>query len=141
MCSSDLTPASGFGQEIDYPTLIQNLNNSCADVIGINDYTTIEGYEKILEIGGLSKPFFPVVEFRMNNKLNHKNSIATDGGVSINFHIIFDNQLTTKQILTEINSLECVYEGGEKTKLGHVEKFNLNNVSFDFFSTIETLNK
>jgi hypothetical protein len=135
------TPASGFGQETDYPTLIQNLNNSCADVIGINDYTTIEGYEKILELGGLNKPFFPVVEFRMNNKLNHKNSIATDGGVSINFHIIFDNQLTTKQILTEINSLECVYEGGETTKLGHVEKINLNNVSFDFFSTIETLNK
>jgi hypothetical protein len=135
------TPASGFGQESDYPTLIQNLNNSCADVIGINDYTTIEGYEKILAIGGINKPVFPVVEFRMNNKLNHKNSSATDGGVSINFHIIFDNQLTTKQILTEINSLECFYEGGEKKKLGHVDKSNYNNVSFDFFSTIETLDK
>lgn len=135
------TPASGFGQESDYPILIQNLNNSCADVIGINDYTTIEGYEKILSIGGISKPIFPVVEFRMNNKLNHKNSTATDGGVSINFHIIFDNQLTTKQILTEINSLECFDEGGEKTKLGHVDKSKYNKVSFDFFSTIETLDK
>ena len=112
------SPASGFGTESDYPNFISNLNSSIADVIGINDYSTIEGYSKILELGGVEgKVIFPVVEFRMNNKINHKSSTATDGGVSINFHIIFDNQLTIKQINTEINSLDCFYEGGEQTKL------------------------
>ena len=134
------SPASGFGTESDYPNFISNLNSSIADVIGINDYSTIEGYSKILELGGVEgKVIFPVVEFRMNNKINHKSSTATDGGVSINFHIIFDNQLTIKQINTEINSLDCFYEGGEQTKLGHAESEKLNELSFDFFKTIKAL--
>ena len=48
------TPASGFGTEADYPTLIENLKSSEADVIGINDYATIDGYSKILEMGGVN---------------------------------------------------------------------------------------
>ena len=134
------SPASGFGTESDYPNFISNLKSSIADVIGINDYSTIEGYSKIIELGGVEgKVLFPVVEFRMNNKINHKSSTATDGGVSINFHIIFDNQLTIKQINTEINSLECFYEGGNITKLGHAESDKLNELSFDFFKTVKAL--
>ncbi|MGY3794667.1 TrlF family AAA-like ATPase [Aquimarina sp. 433] len=136
------TPASGFGTDDDYSILIENLKKSEAEVIGINDYSTIDGYAKIVEKGGIEgKEFIPVVEFRMINKINHKNSTATEGGVSINFHIIFDNQLSVKQIQTEINSLECFYDGGEQTKLGHVEANKYNELSFDFFKTIEALRK
>lgn len=136
------SPASGFGTEADYPTFIENLKNSEADVIGINDYATIEGYSKILELGGFSeKVLFPVVEFRMNNKINHKSTTATKGGVSINFHIIFDNELTTSQILTELNSLECFGEGGNETKLGHVQLIERNKLSFDFYKTVEAFKK
>ena len=43
------SPASGFGNESDFPTFIDNLKKSQADAIGINDYSSIEGYKKILE--------------------------------------------------------------------------------------------
>lgn len=136
------SPASGFGTQSDYPIFIENLKNSEADVIGINDYATIEGYSKILDLGGIpDKVLFPVVEFRMNNKINHKSSTAIQGGVSINFHLIFDNLLTTKQIVTELNSLECLIEGGEETKLGHIEHIERKKLSFDFFKTVEALKK
>ncbi|TCI90992.1 TrlF family AAA-like ATPase [Tenacibaculum sp. M341] len=136
------TPASGFATDNDYPTLIENLKNSEAEVIGINDYSTIDGYAKILELGGVQgKEIIPVVEFRMINKINHKNSTATEGGVSINFHVIFDNELSIRQIQTEINSLECFFEGGKETKLGHVDSNQYQELSFDFFKTIEALKK
>lgn len=136
------TPASGFATDNDYPIIIENLKNSEAEVIGINDYSTIDGYAKILELGGVEgKKIIPVVEFRMVNKINHKNSTTTEGGVSINFHIIFDNELSVKQIQTEINSLECFFEGGKETKLGHVDSNQYQELSFDFFKTIEALKK
>lgn len=54
------TPASGFGTDADYPTLIENLKNSEANVIGINDYCSIKGYQKIIELGGVEgKVLFP----------------------------------------------------------------------------------
>ena len=135
------SPESGFGTESDFPTFIENLKNSIADVIGINDYSSIEGYKKIVELGGVEgKVIFPVIELRMINKINHKSGTAIEGGVNINFHIIFDNSLTIKQLETEINSLSCYAEGGAKTKLGHIEKTNLSKLSFEFFETIETLN-
>jgi len=134
------SPASGFGTETDYPIFIENLKNSLADVIGINDYSTIEGYSKIIESGGVDgKILFPVIELRMNNKINHKSTTAVDGGVNINFHIIFDNSLSIKQINTEINSLDCIYDGGEVTKLGHAENSKLKELSFDFFKTVKSL--
>lgn len=135
------TPASGFGEEEDYPKLIENLKKSEADIIGINDYCTIQGYKKILELGGVTgKILFPVVEFRMNNKINHKNSTAIAGGVSINFHLIFDNNLPVNQIETELNSLECFSDRGITKRLGHIESVDdLKKISFDFFKTIETL--
>lgn len=136
------TPASGFASESDYPTLIDNLRGSQADVIGINDYCSIQGYKKIMSLGGVEgKILFPVVELRMNNKINHKNSSATEGGVSINFHIIFDNQTDLNSIEVELNSLECKFDGGNESKLGHVVNIeDLNKVSFDYFDTIKKLN-
>lgn len=134
------SPASGIGTESDYPAFIKNLNESEADVIGINDYSTIDGYEKILENGGIDgKVIFPVMELRMVNKLNHKNTSATDGGVSINFHLIFDNTLTVRQINTELSALTCFHEGGEKVKLGHVDPKDYQGIMFDYFETIDAL--
>lgn len=133
------TPASGFGNETDYPQLISNLQQCEADVIGINDYSTISGYKTILNQGGVkNKVLFPVVEFRMVNKINHKNSTSEKGGVSINFHVIFSNQLSVKEIETEINSITCFYEGGTTSKLGHVEDVDLKTISLDFFETIKS---
>ncbi|ADY51843.1 ABC transporter [Pseudopedobacter saltans DSM 12145] len=136
------TPASGFANDADYPTLIENLKKSEADVIGINDYCSIQGYKKIIDLGGVdNKILFPVVELRMNNKINHKNSTATDGGVSINFHIIFDNSIDVNSIEVEINSLECKFDGGNESKLGHVTNpEELKKISFDYFETIKKLN-
>src|SRR5690554_5469306 len=136
------TPASGFASDSDYPTLIDNLKTSQADVIGINDYCSIQGYKKIMSLGGVEgKILFPVVEFRMNNKINHKNSTATEGGVSINFHIIFDNNTDLNSIEVELNSLECKFDGGNESKLGHVTTVEeLSKISFDYFDTIKKLN-
>lgn len=135
------TPASGFATDNDYPIMIENLKKSKAEVLGINDYCSIEGYKKIVGLGGVdSKVLFPVIEFRMNNKINHKNSTATEGGVSINFHIIFDNDLPINSIEVEINSLECIFDGGRRTKLGHVNSVeDLAKISFDYFETIKQL--
>ena len=53
------TPASYNG---DYDEFIRNAEKSEADVIGINDYFTLEGYREILEKGGIKdKVIFPVV--------------------------------------------------------------------------------
>jgi len=61
------TPASYGG---DYTTFVTNAGKSQAAVIGINDYCTIEGYEEIRKLGGISeKVLFPVVELRMHNVL------------------------------------------------------------------------
>ncbi|HEX2866871.1 MAG TPA: hypothetical protein VHO03_07500 [Ignavibacteriales bacterium] len=134
------TIESGFGTEDDYPCFIENLKLSDASVLGINDYSSIGGYEKIVKMGGVpNKVLFPIVELRMNNKINHKNGTAVNGGVNINFHIIFDNSLEIDQIKTELHSLECFYEGGTKLKLGHVKKEELNTITFDYFKVIEQL--
>ncbi|AZB30566.1 TrlF family AAA-like ATPase [Chryseobacterium balustinum] len=136
------TPASGFASDSDYPTLIDNLKASQADVIGINDYCSVQGYKKIMSLGGVEgKILFPVVEFRMNNKINHKNSTATEGGVSINFHIIFDNNSDINSLEVELNSLECKFDGGNESKLGHVTTVeDLGKISFDYFDTVKKLN-
>lgn len=133
------TPASGFGTSSDYPILIENINNSIAEVIGINDYATIEGYKTIIESGfSINKVLFPIIEFRMNNKLNNKTS-TINGGTNINFHIIIDNKVDLQKAELEIASLECFGENGEKTKLGHINKADLSKVTFDYFLTIEAL--
>lgn len=136
------TPASGFATDDDYPVLIENLKNSQAHVIGINDYCSIKGYKNITNLGGVEgKIIFPVVELRTNNKINHKNSTAIDGGVNINFHLIFDNNVPIETIEIEINSFECMFDGGRKSKLGHITDVDdLKKVSFDYFETISKLN-
>lgn len=133
----DLHIHSPLKNESDFPVFIQNLNSSPVEVIGINDYCSINGYKKVKEIGGLSKPYFPVVEFRMNNIVTNKNS---DRGARINFHIIFNNDDTLlPTIETWLNSLQCLYEGGKTVLFGSVPFEDYEKIQFDYFKVIESL--
>jgi ABC-type lipoprotein export system ATPase subunit len=131
------SPASYGGS---YEEFIQNASKSEADVIGINDYSTIQGYKEILHRGGIpNKIIFPVVEFRMHNIVaNRKNIDPTKAGTKINFHIIFNN---APEVINKIdiwmNSLECFSDKGKKEQLGNIG--DLKKVSFDFDKVIESL--
>jgi len=134
-------PEVSFGG--DYIQYISNLSKSEAEVIGINDYCSIEGYKKIVDKGGIpDKVFFPVVELRMNNIIGNRKNKATESGVRINFHLIFDNN---PEILPKINnwlnSLDCFNEFGANDQLGNIEKQKLDKITFDFEKTIESLIK
>ena len=126
----------------DYTTFIANVSKSKADVVGINDYCTIKGYEEIVKLGGIpNKVIFPVVEFRMHNIVaNRKNADPTKSGTKINFHIVFDNSPELQSIISNwMNSLECFNERGETIQLGTAT--DLNKVSFDFEAVLTSLKK
>ena len=56
------SPATYGGE---YSTFISNASKSKADVIGINDYCTLNGYEKVVKLGGVpGKIVFPVIEWK-----------------------------------------------------------------------------
>ena len=127
------SPASFGGN--DYLTFIENLNSSVAEVIGINDYHTIEGYERVIESGKCIKTIFPVVEFRMHTLLQTRKN---PNGVQINFHIIFNNDIKLLDtIRTWLSSLKCFNEKGEKTQLGNAQ--DLTKISFDFDVIVDSL--
>lgn len=132
------SPASYGG---DYDEYIQNLNKSEAEVIGINDYATISGFEEVMKKkDDLKKIAFPVVEFRMNNIVLDKDDARSVNGPRINFHLIFDNkpELLSK-IKNCLNSLDCFQEGGKKVKLGDITDIEeLKKLSFDFFDVVKT---
>jgi len=85
------------------------LQNANCDVIGINDYCCISGYEYVkekIEKGELNlnnKIILPVVEFRMRDIL--KNKHTRQSGVHINFHIIFSDEIDIEIIKTFIRSI------------------------------------
>lgn len=86
------------------------LKKAVCDVIGINDYFSVEGYKrtmKRIEDGELDlgdKVILPVVEFRMRDVL--KNRHTTKSGDNINFHVIFSNTVAISKIEIFIKSLE-----------------------------------
>lgn len=126
----------------DYKEFIKNAEASKAEVIGINDYCTLKGYEEIVQLGGVAgKSIFPVVEFRMHNIVaNRKNADPTKSGTKINFHIIFDNDSAEfSRINNWLQSLECYNEKGETALLSNVS--NLMKVTFDFEKVISSLKK
>ncbi len=139
----DLHVHSPFSFGGDYDDFIKNLKASVADVIGINDYYSIQGYQEILNKGGVEgKYIFPVVEFRMNNNLISKRDERLKNGVKINFHIIFDNNPELLgRIDTWLKSLECHVEGGNTDKIGNIsdDKKRENKISVDFFDTVKSL--
>jgi len=126
-----------------YDDFINNINNSEAEVIGINDYSTIEGYKEIISKYNdkVKKILFPVIEFRMNNILLDKHDPRLKKGIKFNFHIIFDNNLSLiSRIKTWLNSLECLNSKGQKDRVGNVKILD-EKLSFDYFKVIEELEK
>ena len=128
-----------------YDEFVKNLKTSEAEVIGINDYCTINGYEQVIFKFGETgdKILFPVVEFRMNNMVLDKNDPRLNSGPRINFHIIFDNDRELiSRIKTCLNSLDCCYEGGKQEKLGNIKipEDNLK-ITLDYLHVVKTLEK
>ena len=91
----------------EFYTQLQNAN---CDVIGINDYCCISGYETVKEkikkgeLNLSNKRILPVVEFRMRDIL--KNKHTRQSGVNINFHIIFSDEIDIEAIKTFIKSIK-----------------------------------
>jgi energy-coupling factor transporter ATP-binding protein EcfA2 len=105
----------------DWKGFITQIGNSDCEVIGINDYFSVEGYAELrrrlhdpshaAELGAdyqaaygrlKAKTFFPVVECRMTNILLNK---AGPGSKRLNFHIIFSDELNPDEIATFIKNL------------------------------------
>jgi len=88
----------------------QQLITAKCEVVGINDYFSIDGYKRIkqkINIGELNlngKEILPVVEFRMRDILKNKNT--NQSGVNINFHVIFSNLIPIEKIETFLKSLK-----------------------------------
>jgi hypothetical protein len=141
----DLHIHSPVTYEGSYDEFAKNLSISEAEVIGINDYCTIKGYEQVISKSGKTgdKILFPVIEFRMNNMVIDKNDPRLNSGPLINFHIIFDNDRELiPRIKTWLNSLDCLYEGGKQEKLGNVKiPEDSLKVTLDYLRVVETLEK
>jgi len=129
------SPASYNG---DYGKFIANASQCKAEILGINDYCSVQGYEEILNRGGIpNKVLFPVVEFRMHNLLITKKN---PHGVKINFHIIFDNNPEIfKSLSNWLASLECYNERGSMIQLGTAQ--DITKVTFDFDKVVGSLKK
>jgi len=88
----------------------EQLSSANCSVIGITDYFSIKGYQRIkkrVKSGDLDlgiKKILPVVEFRMRDIL--KNKHTGKSGTNINFQVIFDDSIATSKIETFIKSLE-----------------------------------
>lgn len=122
----------------DYSTFIEEARKCKADVLGINDYCTLNGYKEIIRLGGIpNKVIFPAVEFRMHNLLSSKKK---PNGVRINFHIIFNNDPSIfPKIETWVASLNCLDEKGNSIQLGTAG--DLLKVSLDFEHVVDSLKK
>lgn len=134
------SPATYGGK---YSEFIKNINNAEADVIGINDYCTIHGYEQVLSSSEvkLQKPVFPVVEFRMNNIVLDKDDPRLKAGARINFHVIFDNdESLIPRIKTWLNALDCIHKSGKSEKLGNIDvRTDALKITFDYLRVVQSL--
>lgn len=125
----------------DFKQLIQNLKKTDCSVIGINDYASIDGYEKLKEMIKDTHPIlFPVVEFRMHNIIANRKGIKA--GTKINFHVIFNNdEKLFAKIKNFLNSIECYNEKGDTDQLGNIKSEHLNKITVDFEKVIQKLNE
>jgi ABC-type lipoprotein export system ATPase subunit len=101
---------SSHGYSGTWKGFYTQLQNANCDVIGINDYCCISGYETVKEkikkgeLNLNNKRILPVVEFRMRDIL--KNKHTRQSGVNINFHIIFSDEIDIEAIKTFIKSIK-----------------------------------
>lgn len=146
------SPAShGFAG--DWNQFIIQLGNADCEVIGINDYFSVAGYREIQRrLNGpgtategnkayrealdklKSKTLLPVVECRMNNVVLDK-KLTT--GPRINFHLIFNPELSVDDVETFIKGLKV-----KASSIGsryNDAKFLLDQVSIHFSDTCQML--
>lgn len=119
------------------------LKNADCAVIGINDYFSVDGYKKIkekinngtLNIG--DKKILPVVEFRMTESVQNKNT-TTNGVTHFNFHIIFDDSINIDDVENLIKGLTS---GGTKISTDYNDKSKLKDKKVSLDSLLDELNK
>ena len=139
-----------------FDDFVIQLGNSRCDVIGINDYFSVEGYKTVKSyLDGTATPdqvsdaytdaleklraktILPVVECRMTNIVQGRDG---KGNPRINFHIIFDNELA----IEEIETLLRAFDLSDRSTIGSNysnSDFLLNKVSVDFDRVHEKLNQ
>lgn len=139
------TPES-FNYNGNWEQFIEQLKQTDCEVIGINDYFSVAGYKKLQEqikAGELDfnkKFFLPVVEMRMTDSLQNKNS-KTNSATHFNFHVIFSDQIEVIDIEDFIKRLKCYKTIGETT-IGkdYYDKNKLENIKVSFNGVLEELN-
>lgn len=130
----------------DWKGFVIQVGNSDCDVIGINDYFSVQGFKELrrrmsspesAEIANddyrtaleklKAKKFLPVIECRMSNVLLNKKGL---GGQRLNFHIIFSDEVSVDNIETFIKNLKV-----NKQSIGERygdSKFLQEDVQVDF---------
>ena len=125
----------------DWEKFKTQLQKANCDVIGINDYFSVAGYKKLkkeirddtLDIG--EKTILPVVEMRMTDVLQNKNT-TTNAGIYFNFHIIFNDEINIDDIESFIKSLK--YEDTTIRKY-YEDKEKLATIKVSFTETLKRL--
>lgn len=135
----------------DWNGFIIQLANADCEVIGVNDYFSVDGYKELLRrladvtLGDgnkayrdaleklKSKTLLPVVECRMTNVVVGKKG----SGPSINFHLIFDPTLPLDDIERFIKNLQ-VKSQAIGTRYSD-PKFLQENCQTDFFHALRAL--
>jgi ABC-type lipoprotein export system ATPase subunit len=135
----------------DWNGFIIQLGNADCEVVGINDYFSVEGYKEVLRrladptvVEGnkayrealeklKTKAVLPVVECRMTNVVIGKKGT----GPSINFHLIFEPFLSLDDIERFIKNLQ-VKGQSIGTRYGE-PKFLLDDCQTDFFHALKAL--
>ena len=134
---------------------LEQLSNADCEVIGINDYFSVAGYKKLMEIletGVLKekdgkirridaniiasikkKVFFPVVEFRMTQMLKHRRG---SGATHFNFHIIFSDAIDIAEIENKIKAQES---GGTQISEDYNDQNKLMDKKISFGSLSKDL--
>ena len=105
--------------------------SSDVPVVGITDYFSIDGYEKILEYkhaGRLDNIalILPNIEFRLDKFLSSKSDTSAK---RLNYHVIFSDELSPEKIRTEfLQEIHIETETGEKRTLnrGNIQEIGAN---------------
>lgn len=144
------SPASANFQG-DWNGFIIQLGNADCDVVGINDYFSVEGYKEVMKrladptVGDGNKAYrealdklrtkalLPVVECRMTNVVIGRRGT----GPRINFHMIFDPALPLDDIERFIKNLQV--KGQSIGTRYNEPAFLLDDCQTDFHHTLKAL--
>jgi len=142
--------SASAGYSGTYDQVITQIESSEADVIGINDYFTIEGYKEVKSRlrSDSDKIILPVMEMRMHNVLANRHS--DNSGVRINFHIIFNpyDEVRKKDLIPSIESflkaIKYKKVSGQDALISNIYSDKdalLNEVTVDYNTVLDELEK